>query len=118
MNDTPSLLHNFAKGSNHQLKLNLVGVRSNRNGIGARVTVDVGGRRLIDEVQTGGSFCSQNDLSLFFGLGARQQADSVRVQWPSGGVDVFKAIPADRCVTLKEGDQRPSIQEFSAYPKP
>ena len=55
MNDAPSLLHNFRKGSNRQLKLRLIGTQSNRNAVGARVTVEVNGRRLIDEVRSGGN---------------------------------------------------------------
>ena len=62
MHSTPTLLHNCAQVSGHSLLLQLVGTRSNRSAIGARVTVHLGTRRLIDEVRSGGSFCSQNDL--------------------------------------------------------
>ena len=116
MNDAPSLLHNFRKGSNRQLKLRLIGTQSNRNAVGARVTVEVKGRRLIDEVRSGGSFCSQNDFSLFFGLGSSEEADSIQVLWPSGRLDVLKKIAGGRCVTLKEGQEALPVDEFSARP--
>ena len=69
MHDPPSLLHNCAAPAGHGLLVELVGTRSNRSAIGARVTVSVSGRRLIDEVRSGGSFCSHNDLRIHMGLG-------------------------------------------------
>ena len=70
MNDTPSLLHNFRNSSNHQLKLKLMGTQTNQNALGARVTIEVKGRRSIHEVRSGGSFCSQNDFSVFLAWAA------------------------------------------------
>ena len=70
MNSTPSLLKNTGPRRNF-LSLTLAGTKSNRSAIGARVTVEANGRRQIDEVMSGGSFYSQNDLSLYFGLGQR-----------------------------------------------
>jgi enediyne biosynthesis protein E4 len=116
MNDAPSLLHNFKKGSNRALKLRLIGAQSNRNAVGARVTIEVKGRRSIDEVRSGGSFCSQNDFSLFFGLGSSEEADSIQVLWPSGRLDLLKKIAGGRCVILKEGQEALPVDEFSARP--
>ncbi|MCI0422210.1 MAG: CRTAC1 family protein [Acidobacteria bacterium] len=116
-NDTPTLLHNLKRGSNHRLKLKLIGVQSNRKALGARVTIEVGKRRFIDEVVSGGSFCSQNDFSLLFGLGASREADSVQVLWPSGRLEVFKKIAGDRCVILKEGHGVLGVEEFSTRPQ-
>ena len=84
MNDSPTLLHDCAPSAGHSLVVQLIGTRSNRSAIGARVTVTVAGRRLIDEVRSGGSFCSQNDLRIHMGLGARTRADRIDVAWPSG----------------------------------
>jgi hypothetical protein len=116
MNAAPSLLHNFTTGPNHQLKLKLIGTQANPNALGARVSVEVKGHRLIDEVRSGGSFCSQNDLALFFGLGSSEEAESIQVFWPSGRVDVLKKVLGGRCVILKEG-QGVLVEKFSAQPK-
>jgi hypothetical protein len=117
MNDAPSLLHNFTTGSNHHLKLRLIGTQANQNALGARVTVEVKGRQLIDEVRSGGSFCSQNDLSLFFGLGANEQADSVQVFWPNGRVDALTKVTVGRCLILREGQGLSEVEEFRPRPK-
>jgi hypothetical protein len=103
MHDAPTVLHNCASPSGHGLAVQLVGTRSNRSAIGARVTVHVAGRRLIDEVRSGGSFCSQNDLRIHFGLGARSRADRIEVSWPSGAADVVAGLDADQLVVIREG---------------
>jgi hypothetical protein len=103
MNDSPSLLHDCAPPVGHGLVVQLIGTRSNRSAIGARVTTHVGGRRLIDEVRSGGSFCSQNDLRIHVGLGARSRADRIEVAWPSGTADSIADIDADQLVVIREG---------------
>jgi len=103
MHDSPTLLHNCASPAGHSLVVGLVGTRSNRSAIGARVTVSVAGRRLIDEVRSGGSFCSQNDLRIHVGLGARSRADRIEVAWPSGAADTIAGVDADQLVVIREG---------------
>ena len=103
MHDTPTLLHNCTRPGGHSLVVQLVGTRSNRSAIGARVTVHVAGRRLIDEVRSGGSFCSQNDLRIHVGLGARSRADRVEVSWPSGATDTVAGVDGDQIVVIREG---------------
>jgi hypothetical protein len=103
MNDSPTLLHDCAPPAGHSLVVQLIGTRSNRSAIGARVTVSVAGRRLIDEVRSGGSFCSQNDLRIHVGLGARTRADRIDVAWPSGATDGIAEIDADQLVVIREG---------------
>jgi enediyne biosynthesis protein E4 len=103
MGDAPTLLHNCASPSGHSLVVQLVGTRSNRSAIGARVTVSVAGRRLIDEVRSGGSFCSQNDLRIHMGLGAQRRADRIEVAWPSGTTEVIAGVDADQLVVIREG---------------
>jgi hypothetical protein len=103
MHDPPTLLHNCAPPAGHSLVVELIGTKSNRSAIGARVTVHVAGRRLIDEVRSGGSFCSQNDLRIDVGLGARTRADRVEVVWPSGAVDAIAGVDADQLVVIREG---------------
>jgi enediyne biosynthesis protein E4 len=103
MNDAPTLLHDCAPARGQALVVKLEGTRSNRSAIGARVLVQVGPRRLIDEVRSGGSFCSQSDLRLHFGLGPSAAADRVEVTWPSGARDVVPRVAAGRVVVIREG---------------
>ncbi|PYQ84803.1 MAG: RNA-binding protein [Acidobacteria bacterium] len=103
MNDSPTLLHDCAPSAGHSLVVQLIGTRSNRSAIGARVTVQLAGRRLIDEVRSGGSFCSQSDLRIHTGLGVRTRADRIEVAWPSGTADAVAAIDADQLVVIREG---------------
>jgi hypothetical protein len=114
MNDAPSLLHDCAATDRHALVVALEGTRSNRSAIGARVVVESGGRRLIDEVRSGGSFCSQNDLRLHFGLGASAVADRIEVAWPSGARDVATSVAADQTVVIREGVGLVAARAFRA----
>jgi len=103
MNDAPSLLHDCAPATGHSLVVQLIGTRSNRSAIGARVTAHVGGRRLIDDVRSGGSFCSQSDLRIHMGLGARTRVDRLAVSWPSGAATTIAGVDADQLVVVREG---------------
>ena len=103
VNDTPQLLRCDSDGKNHWLKVKAIGVKSNRTGVGARIyCTPEGGRRLMDEVRSGGSYISQSDLRVHFGLGPAQKAD-VEVHWPSGLVDRFKGVRANQVLTVTEG---------------
>jgi hypothetical protein len=98
------LLRNDGGNRNHYLRVRTRGTRSNRDGIGARVTVTTpDGRRTWGLVKTGSSYCSQSELALTFGLGAQHRATRVEVAWPSGQIDVLNDLEADRLVTLEEG---------------
>jgi hypothetical protein len=102
-NEPPSLWKQSHPAAGHWLLLRLVGTRSNRSAIGARVWVAAAGRTpQVDEVRSGGSYLSQNDLRLHFGLGAARRADSITVRWPSGARTVLKDVEADRIVTITE----------------
>ncbi len=110
VNTYPQLLHcEMTPGATHKnwLKIRTVGTRSNRAGIGARITVTAQsqpGKPLaqIDEVRSGGSYYSQNDLRLHFGLDAATAAD-VEIVWPSGAKDTLKALPANKLYVIQEG---------------
>jgi len=102
INDTPSLLKNFGTRQNWTL-LQLIGTKSNRSGIGARVTITAGGIRQMDEVRSGGSFLSQNDLRLHFGLGKATVIERAEVVWPSGRKEIFANLKANRAFVLEEG---------------
>lgn len=103
MNAPPSLLKLDSKPRYHWITVHTTGVKSNRSGIGARIVCVTGKHRQIDEVRSGGSYLSQNDLRVHFGLGAAMQADLVEVHWPSGHVDRVRDVPGDRIVRIKEG---------------
>jgi hypothetical protein len=108
MNDTPSVLKN-AGGKKNWIMIKTVGRRSNRNGIGARVTVVAGGVRQMDEVRSGGSYISHNDLRLHFGTGDAIKVDRAEVSWPSGRNEVFENLKANRVITLEEGSGIPLV---------
>ena len=103
VNDVPQLLRCDSKLNNNWIKIKTIGVKSNRSGIGARIycTPD-GGHRQMDEVRSGGSYISQNDARVHFGLGAAKTAD-LEIRWPSGQVDKFRAEKVNRVLVVKEG---------------
>lgn len=103
MNALPSLLKLGQKPSNHWIEIQTIGVKSNRSGIGARVVCVTGKHRQIDEVRSGGSHFSQNDLRVHFGLGTSTSADLIEVRWPSGVVDRIRNATGDRILRIKEG---------------
>jgi hypothetical protein len=102
LNEPPSLLRNDLRGSHHWLKLKLMGTKSNRSAIGARVLVRYGHKLQVQEVLSQSSFYSVNDTRLHFGLGAEKIAD-IEVRWPNGLEEKFKAVAADQLLVLKEG---------------
>ncbi len=102
LNEPPSLLRNDVSGNHHWLKVKLVGTKSNRSAIGARVVVSYGGKRQAQAVMSQSSFYSSNDPRLHFGLGAEKSAD-VEVHWPSGAVEKLKTVTADQLIVVKEG---------------
>jgi hypothetical protein len=102
MNDTPALLQGNCGNENHWLEVKAVGKRSNRNGVGARVICVTGKRRQFDEIRSGGSYLSQNDLRVHFGLG-RQSPVDIRIEWPSGLVDELRNVRSDQILTIVEG---------------
>ena len=67
--------------------------------------VEAGGLRQIDEIRSGGSYLSQSDLRLHFGLGAAARVSRITIRWPSGAVDRLSGIPADRHIVIEEGSQ-------------
>ena len=102
-NDPPTLLRNDGGNKNHWLSIRTLGTKSNRDGIGARIAILAGGRQQVDEVRSGGSFLSQNDLRVHFGLGQASKLDRLEIRWPSGIVDKLDNISADRFLVVQEG---------------
>jgi predicted nucleotidyltransferase len=102
MHEPPTLLRNETTGQ-HWLSLHLVGTRSNRDGIGARVLVEAGGRKQTLEVGGDGSYLSHSDTRASIGLGAATRADRVEIRWPSGRVDTATNVAANRFYVAREG---------------
>jgi len=96
------LFHNEG-GTNHSLRIKLVGTKSNRDGIGAVITVTSGGDRQTKMLRSGSSYLSQSELVATFGLGQKTKADSVEIQWPSGQNDKLTNVNAGETVTVQEG---------------
>ena len=104
VNAFPCLLENRGGNAKHWLSVRLVGRKSNRDGIGARVTVTAGGASRMEEVRSGGSYLSQSDLRAHFGLGETSSIASVEIRWPGGQVDRLAGVPVDRTIIVREGD--------------
>jgi enediyne biosynthesis protein E4 len=100
--EPPTLLLNQNTAPNHRVLFKLVGTKSNRAAIGARVTIHAAGARQIAEVRGGSSYLSQNDLRLHFGLGKSTKIDSVEIRWPSGKVETLENVAADSIYTIVE----------------
>jgi len=109
--DPPLLLHNSG-ARNHFINFQLVGTKSNRDAMGARIRVRAGGISQMREISGGGSYLSQSDLRANFGLGQKAQADSVEISWPSGDRQQFQTLEADRFYVITEGSSVPKVREF------
>lgn len=108
MNEPPSLLRNEYIGgagrvTNNWLEVKLVGTKSNRSAIGARIRLKAGGRLQAQELSSQSSYYSCNDPRFHFGLGANARADQIEIRWPAGQVETIKDIAANQIVTIKEG---------------
>jgi len=101
-NEPPSLLKQTSRPADQWIILKLVGTRSNRSAIGARVELAAGGHRQTQEVRSGGSYLSQSDLRLHFGLGNSSVADRIEIRWPGGRTQVVKDAAARRVLTIRE----------------
>ena len=105
----PSLLVNRARAAGHWISLRLRGTNSSRDAAGARVEVMVGEARLVDEVRSGGSYLSQSDFRLHFGLGDAPRYDAILVRWPTGAQERFGGGEAGRLIDLVEGAGVPVV---------
>jgi hypothetical protein len=111
----PSVLLNRSSNNNHRALFKLVGTKSNKAAIGARVTVRAGALVQISEVRAGGSYLSQNDPRVHFGLGQEAKMDAVEIRWPSGKSETLPNLPADFIYTIVEGE---GIQEKIPFSEP
>lgn len=103
VNDSPVLLRNDSTRANHWISIRARGAKSNRTGVGARIRVVTEEKTQIDEVRSGGSYYSQNDLRIHFGLGKAAKVKTIEVRWPSGAVDTLTDVAVDQVVLIREG---------------
>ena len=104
-NEPPSLLKSARKPFGNWVILKLEGTISNRSAIGARVRLTAGGHTQLDEVRSGGSYLSQNDLRLHFGLGPAAKIDRIAIDWPGGAHQIEENAGVNRIVTIREPRQ-------------
>ncbi len=116
LNEPPSLLRNDCTGPGHWLKVKLIGTKSNRSAIGARVTAHYGGKIQAQEVLSQASFYSVNDLRLHFGLGSAATAD-LDIRWPNGNQEKLSQVAADRLITVREGSGIVKAESFRTAPR-
>ena len=102
----PTILRNDSQNANHWIQIRLRGMKTNRDGVGARVKVVTGDLAQIDEVHSGRGYQSHYGTQLHFGLGKHNLIDRIEVRWIGGRVDVFENITADQLVTLTEGGSK------------
>jgi hypothetical protein len=102
-NGGPAVLLRNDGVTNKSLRVKLSGVKSNRDGIGAVVSVKAGGEQQSISMRSGSSYLSANELVLTFGLGNKTQADELIVTWPSGQVDRLSNVPAGETITIRDG---------------
>ncbi|HZT43614.1 MAG TPA: CRTAC1 family protein [Chthonomonadaceae bacterium] len=101
------LLENGTPTQAHWLTLKLVGTQSNRDGYGATVTVEAGGRKLSGYCHSGSSYLSASDARLHFGLGSAKTIERLHIHWPDGHVDSYSSLPIDQILQIKEGAPGP-----------
>src|SRR5271156_2977994 len=99
----PMLLKNHGAPGRHWVSFELAGTKSNRLALNARPKIVGGGMTQTEEIHSGGSYLSQNDLRVHFGLGAAQKIDSVEIRWPSGKIETLPAMAADQFYSVLEG---------------
>ena len=103
VNDYPVLLRADSTTKNNWITVKAIGSKSNRTGAGARIKVVTENKTQFDEVRSGGSYYSQNDLRLHFGLGRATKVKTIEVKWPSGVVDSINDVEVNQVIRIKEG---------------
>jgi len=115
--EAPFLLQNSGN-KNHFLNFKVIGTKTNRDGMGARIRVTSGGISQIREIEGGGSYMSQSDLRASFGLGTARSADKVDVIWPTGEHQVFQNVAADKFYRIEEGKNELEMQNIAGRTHP
>jgi enediyne biosynthesis protein E4 len=110
--DPPLLMHNSGGNGNHFVSFKLIGTKSNRDAMGARLKLTAGGITQIREVAGGGSYLSQSDLRAHFGLASAAKIDKLEISWPSGAKQTFTDFAADQFYSIQEGKDELGFQPF------
>jgi hypothetical protein len=124
VNGYPQLLRCDSKIGNNWIKIKVIGTKSNRSGIGARIKCvsrppdEEKPHQQIDEVRSGGSYISQNDLRIHFGLGKAEKADLIEIRWPSGQIDTIKDIKTNQFIVVQEGKGVTKTETFAMAKSP
>jgi hypothetical protein len=106
----PVLLRNDSGNRNNWLGLKLVGAKSNRDGIGAKITLTTGGVNRTRQLLGGTSYCSASDTRLLFGLGSPGKVDEIETRWPSGQVNTMRNVKINQYITIKENEAKPKAR--------
>ena len=110
VNALPELIRTDSTTGNNWIAIKTIGTKSNRNGIGARLKITMpDGLISIEEVRSGGSYYSQNDLRVHFGLGRNSKIKTLEIRWPSGQTDILNDIPANQILTVTEGSPKSKV---------
>jgi hypothetical protein len=123
VNDYPQLLRCDSQLGNNWIKIKTIGTKSNRSGIGARLRCvthppdEKNAHEQIDEVRSGGSYYSQNDLRIHFGLGKANKVDLLEIRWPSGQIDQLKNISVNQLIFVEEGEGIIRTMQFFKTPR-
>ncbi len=111
--DPPLLLHNSGGNGNHFVSFKLIGTKSNRDAMGARLKLTAGGITQIREIAGGGSYLSQSDLRAHFGLGSAAKIEKLEISWPSGAKQTFADFASDQFYSIQEGSDTLGYQPFA-----
>ena len=117
LNGAPMILKNPGIPGRHWVSFELAGSQSNRLAIGARVKIVAGGMTQTDEIHSGGSYLSQSDLRVHFGLGAATKIDKVEIRWPSGATDNLTGLAVDRFYAVLEGKGLVPFEQIRPSPR-
>lgn len=118
LDGSPMILRNPGIAGRHWASFELAGTKSNRLALNARIKISAGGVTQSEEIHSGGSYLSQNDLRVHFGLGAATKIDSVEIQWPSGKTELLKDLAVDRFYSVLEGQGIVSADKIRPRPRP
>jgi hypothetical protein len=97
------LLLNEGGNRNNALLVRTIGAKTNRDGVGARITLTAGGRTFVDQVTSGSSYLTQHDMRVHVGFGTASRVDRLEIRWPDGRVDVMENLPVNHIITVREG---------------
>ena len=104
LDGAPMILRSSPPTGNHWITLELASAQKNRLAIGARLKAIAGDLVQTEEIRSGGSYLSQNDLRIHFGLGANLKVDELQIRWPSGHLEILRNLKADRFYSIMEGE--------------